>query len=596
MQSVAAYISKKKEIFLLVLVFILALFLRLLHMLLRDGYMDFDEAFYLLLARNLVEGKGYTLNGLPHLSFSPLLPLFLAAYRLILGTFAGATKIVAIFFGAALIWPMYLLNKEWFGRRCAFYAATTAALLIQLMTFVPFKLPSRKMLYVASEPLYLFLIYWSLYVAWAGFKKGKLWFWALSGGILGAAFLARSEAVLVFFSLEGLLAICLFSRKYSKWKTLAALGLMGGSFFLLFFPFTLRTLYYTGSWTVSVKMKGGVESRIRWTKDILLHNRWDRVLNSVEALDESGTEMENILWGVKKDVKYESSQGGLIIDNLKSLIRHLPTSIHLYRKGLMWVLFPLYLWPLAALGFILSLVKGDFCKLKKPEPQNLVQKVPRHHFFLRVGFALCLIGPSLVLAGFFYLTPRYHLFIVPLLVSWAGLGLCWTEEKWAKVMQKIRVKGLASWCTRWLKFLPPILVFSVLLYSNLLPAVQMGQKEKRELLVAEARACAQAGSFIERKGGKGVIFMSHHPQIGVLSNCDWRVLPRAPIDKVLNYARLKKARFLVFFVADVPDAPGSLPPYLPLRKITYTDHRYGEAALLIYEVKGPRLAGYFSCP
>ena len=75
---------------------------------LRADYLDWDEALYILMARNVLEGSGITLNGYPHVALGPLVPLATALISL----FSGLEPLIAhhvlmVLAGSALIIPVY---------------------------------------------------------------------------------------------------------------------------------------------------------------------------------------------------------------------------------------------------------------------------------------------------------------------------------------------------------------------------------------------------------------------------------------------------------------------------------------------------------
>src|SRR5215212_8635078 len=104
-----------------------ALFLRLALLWLRGDYIVFDEGYYLLLARSLRAGQGFTLNGLPHVALSPLQPLVVAGLSFLGIPDLWASRLLAALCGAALVIPVAVLAYRWFGRRGAIIAAMTTA-------------------------------------------------------------------------------------------------------------------------------------------------------------------------------------------------------------------------------------------------------------------------------------------------------------------------------------------------------------------------------------------------------------------------------------------------------------------------------------
>ena len=68
----------KLPLYLLCIGALLAFVFKLILLLKRGSYLDPDEGYYILLAQNLLAGRGYTFNGLEHIHFPPFLPLLIA--------------------------------------------------------------------------------------------------------------------------------------------------------------------------------------------------------------------------------------------------------------------------------------------------------------------------------------------------------------------------------------------------------------------------------------------------------------------------------------------------------------------------------------
>lgn len=119
----------------------------------RGTYLEFDEAFYLLIGRSLAQGQGFAMNGLPQIAFPPLPALLILAVDRLFGTVITPARIASAMFGAVLIFPVYRTARIWLGRRSGLIAATLTASCPTLMTFVPVNVPYAQRLYFGHEPL-----------------------------------------------------------------------------------------------------------------------------------------------------------------------------------------------------------------------------------------------------------------------------------------------------------------------------------------------------------------------------------------------------------------------------------------------------------
>lgn len=64
------------------------------------GVLDYDETYYYILGRNLLTGRGYTLNGLPHTAFPPLYPILTGLSSLVWPAVRWSTSSVSAVAGA----------------------------------------------------------------------------------------------------------------------------------------------------------------------------------------------------------------------------------------------------------------------------------------------------------------------------------------------------------------------------------------------------------------------------------------------------------------------------------------------------------------
>lgn len=102
----------------------------------RGDYLGYDESYYILLARNIFSGHGYTLNGLPHASFPPLTPLCIGLFSLLFGNAVFASRFISAVAGALLILPVFALARELAGDRAARVSALIVALMPSLNDFM----------------------------------------------------------------------------------------------------------------------------------------------------------------------------------------------------------------------------------------------------------------------------------------------------------------------------------------------------------------------------------------------------------------------------------------------------------------------------
>ena len=78
-------------------------------------YIDPDEGYYLILARNLIAGNGYTFNGLPNIVFPPFLPILIAFFYLICQDFQFSLIFITAISGGLLGIISYKIAQKKFS-------------------------------------------------------------------------------------------------------------------------------------------------------------------------------------------------------------------------------------------------------------------------------------------------------------------------------------------------------------------------------------------------------------------------------------------------------------------------------------------------
>src|SRR5690606_25734966 len=177
----------------LALLTLIAIALRCLMFAGRGDYVAFDEGWYLLLARNLVAGEGYSLAGLRHTVLSPLFPVLAGAASIITADIIWAGRAVAAICAGLLVLPCWFLLRRRAGVRTAWIGCL---IIIAVPTLAPFTVPFwiDWDLWVGAEPVLHLFLYGGLALALRAYDSGKPWDWALAGLSFTLAYLARPEA------------------------------------------------------------------------------------------------------------------------------------------------------------------------------------------------------------------------------------------------------------------------------------------------------------------------------------------------------------------------------------------------------------------
>jgi 4-amino-4-deoxy-L-arabinose transferase-like glycosyltransferase len=172
---------------------------------LRDGPLQGDAVGYVQLARNLINGNGFSWEGKEPTSYRmPGYPGFLAFIFVIVGENLAAVRMIQSILGALTILPVFFIAKSLGGNPVALLSALGVAL---------YPLLIYQTGWVYSETLFIFLLWVGVYLLIIGLEKEKTLVGVLAGLVFGLATIVRPE--IAFFPL----LICLFVLIYRWGRT-----------------------------------------------------------------------------------------------------------------------------------------------------------------------------------------------------------------------------------------------------------------------------------------------------------------------------------------------------------------------------------------
>jgi len=200
-----------------------------------------DSVTYILLARNLFTGLGYTEFGLPHTVHHPFYPIMIGLVWKLVGDLALSAKLVSCISGILLVIPVYFFSSSIFGRRTGILAGMMTAL-------------SPILVYGStesfSEPLYTLLLIMGLTAGWLSFKAGRFYQSIFSGIFLGLSFLTHPLGITFLPLVAGFNLLAGRRRSWLKERIPAAI-LITVAFCLISFPFWLYLHSVTENWQIS---------------------------------------------------------------------------------------------------------------------------------------------------------------------------------------------------------------------------------------------------------------------------------------------------------------------------------------------------------
>lgn len=552
-----------------------AVLLRLLLLMGRGDYLAFDEGFYLLLARSLYTGDGYSLIGLPHIAFSPLFPILAGAAGWVLDSWVWGGRIVAAIASGLLVLPAWAVFRRIAPPRTALTAVALVAVLPPLAPFVvPFWIGAD--LWVGAEPLLHFFLYSAVAVWLLADENGRFRWWAGAGALFGLAFLARPEAIITW-GILGLVSLAIAGRRRSP-RRLTGAALMGLAFLVVAAPYWLYIHDESGDWALTgrgisatagaarVAGGGGGGGGAAGTIERMLWQDDAGYETYLYSLDPSGLRLRADYWGVQPPAEPRTEPqaepgpgeaqagpagepngagaiGGGQVDGGPA-----PSLAALYIRA-MGMILPLFLWPFVILG------------AAQPRPRATLRR--------ELPVALALVGTSLAIALLVAVDPRTQLFLVPLLALYAARGFALVEEVVRDHVEQAELRPgflqglLAAAAVVWLLGINGQRLYRSLVYGS-----------PHHVVAEQNRAVAEElDQLLEGRAGP---VASWHPAIAVYADRDWRVLPFADLPAIVRYEQAAGAAAIVlsayyppdlgverldtrYLVLEVPDAPAGDP-------------------------------------
>jgi 4-amino-4-deoxy-L-arabinose transferase-like glycosyltransferase len=475
----------------------------LLALLLRAGLatlprvIRWDEPDYLWLGKSLWSGAGYTINGVPELHYTPLLPILAGGVYWLTNNPELGTTFWYTLLGGLLVVPVYALARRLYGVRVGLISAVLVALFPGL---------SGSILYwgTMTEPLFILLIYAGLWATLLALEHETWWRFALLGGLLALAYLARPEGLIWILALTFFLVLVwLFQRRLLRWRTSLYLATLISTCVLIMAPYLLFIHSHTGKWMPTGKLA--------ITYDIgeaVLEN--DPALYDIvtASLDETTGE---ILWWSGK--RFERSMWDIMLeDPARFVARTGRNAVKAYDTVFAGNVFPFV--------FILPILLGW---VKSPWSRERLRRE-----------ALLCFGVLPVLAFLpFHVEIRFFSPAFPVLIMWLAAGLValgeWVEET------------VGAWTQR------PTKGWGTLLLAGVLMAY-LGWMQVR--VVERGMASLNYGHkvaafWLRAQAPADVAVMSRDLAISLYAERGFVVSPRAEYQRFLEYGRQKGASYLV---------------------------------------------------
>ena len=348
-----------------------------------------DGVEYARIARHILGGN-WSEGFVP-----PVYPSLMAALGFIVRDFELAGILVSLFFGAAIILPVYHFTKVLFDGRTAIIAAIFAV-------FQPLFFAYSGS--VLTESTYYFIVAMTALFGWLAFAKGRVVHILLFSLLTALAYLTKPEGIgflLVFL----VWVVCinppgLDKRRFRTRVWMAILAL--ACFIIISFPYLAQIRKDLGSWHISKKATVSIGA--------LQQEEEDGARESAQQFPKRRVDISTV---AKNPF---SLLAKVSLGFLEGLFK--------FQQG-----FTPYLFFFATIGFLVK-INGHY-----PWKPNLY--IITHVLFF-FGFVL----------SFFWITKRYTSQMMPMVLPWAAWGF-WNVVSWSSGRLKKRQvewKGFNAVC------------------------------------------------------------------------------------------------------------------------------------------------------
>jgi 4-amino-4-deoxy-L-arabinose transferase-like glycosyltransferase len=468
-------------------------------------YVDPDEAYYIILARNLLTGNGYAFNGLPNVVFPPFLPLLIALFYLICQDFQYSLIIITALSGALLGVISYKIAGKKFSSLIPIFCAFIVLFIYQLNSFLPLYLTSYiGRLYRGSDILNCLLILASIYFVICLAEKDKYRFALLAGGSFALSYLTRPEGLLLFLIILVCLAflkiISLISISYKR------LLVFLFAFVLLSSPYILYLKNTTGKWNLSGKISSSQDHR-EALLEVIRNDYWIPFSNIHYAFDKENMEMVQGYFGFHNKLEATSKI------SFQSFLKNIPENLRMY-PIIPKILLPPYIMVFFLLGFAAAAYKI----VKRKSTIDII-------LFMFLPY-------SLLIEGLSYPIPRHHLFLVPFFCIYAVEGVILASSALAR-------KKKAFERTLLIVIISIIILFIVYDYKANLSLNNLKNPSFRKPLSVNF----QISQYLKKR--KAQTIMSIHPSFAAMALSDWQVSPQASLFDIIRFGKHKRVDYIV---------------------------------------------------
>ena len=497
-----------------------------------------DEPDYLRIGWNWLTGRGYAVDGMPEMHYTPLFPLLAGSIYVATGDPELASAFWYVLLGALAVIPIYLIARRIYGRPVALISGLLAAFFPGLGSSV---------LYwgTMTEPVFIFCLLMAEWILLIALEGRKLWAYGLAGALVSLAYLTRPEG-LVWAGALALACVVIWAlrRELFRWRSLLSLVVYLFAFLLVAAPYGWFLYRQTGQIMATGKLAITYDiGRAVLERDPVLY---DQVTASLDS------ETGEILWWSQR--RFERSILDLFLEDPRAFLARIGQNA----SRLWGVLFSANILPLF---FVVPIVLGWF---SQPWPRGRLA---------REAFLWLSVLPVFAFLPF-HIEVRFFSPLFPLAMVWIASGLwqmgAWVDETLGHWRRRARSQGTGGRRSagRWQWVTVLVLAVVVLGYwARVHIRVVRGGQETLDY------AHKQAGLWLGEHTSEDAKIMSRDLAISIYAERGFVPSPRADYAALLDYARRKGADYLVVdehelrvlrphlaFLLDIDKPPPELKP------------------------------------
>lgn len=456
-----------------------------------------DGIFYIWRAQKLMAGDLW--NGISAY-WSPLYSLLTGLIGYPIQDFEAGGRIVSLLAGTLLIPATYYLGALLFDR------PTGAVGSLLVATHAPLVHAST---WVMTEAVYGLLFLGMITTGWLALRENNLWYWALTGLLIGLAYLTKPEA-LAFMSLFLLFAVvAAFVDRRNSRRLFLGVAIMSCIAAACSAPYVLFLHSKVGEWTLSKKTSTNTMSGVNEDAQLIITNGGRQTM-----IDQ--------LWGDEYLPKLDDDSSTAVEGASPTLVTKFGWAYQLLRRQVYD-----FLPALVSFGFLPLIAIGLFASpwTRSEATRNL---------YLGAFFVATLIGYSFAVTNI-----RYLLAVIPLLLIWTGYGAIVLARWLSDSIRQISAGSLS---------LPnslsqALIVVALLLLATPSLIAKFAPQDRTGTPLEEQ----QAGLWLRSRIGEGpATVMASHANVAYYAGAQHLFLPDEDMSTIIEYAKRRKANFLVF--------------------------------------------------